>query len=64
MEALMFVLKTGCIEVDPKTALRFWAAFVDAPGTAVSEPLDPGVKPARFSDYGRIWIHQDAGGWW
>ena len=56
MEALMFVLKTGCIEVDPETALRFWAAFVDAPGSAVSEPLDPGVKPARFSDYGRIWI--------
>ena len=35
---------------------QFWAAFVDAPGLAVSEPLDPGVKPARFSDYGRIWI--------
>ena len=56
MEALMFVLKTGCISVGPETALRFWAAFVDAPGLAVSEPLDPGVKPARFSDYGRIWI--------
>lgn len=56
MEALMFVVKTGCVSVNPETALRFWAAFVDAPGSASAEPLDPGFKPARFSDYGRIWI--------
>ena len=56
METLLYAMKTGHVVVETETALRFWSAFVEAPGSATAEALDPGVKPSRFGDYGRYWM--------